>query len=190
MAIGGFSMTLSSCRGVECDALIDDPVTLNVPQDKEATGFSRARQAIRAIRGGPVSACGTKEFSAEDDTGAGQAQDEPGVAAKAQSLRGLPALDAHTHHLMTRTRNHRSGAASSRRGGALIAGELDPGNRRRTGKATLARRRGAADGDFGRVRPRLRGGSMRIAAAALSQQLHEQPINRGLLMAALRGASS
>lgn len=104
-------MTLSSCRGVECDALIDDPVTLNVPQDKEVTGFSRARQAIRAIRGGPVSACGTKEFS-------------------------------------------------------------------------------TADGDFGRVRPRLRGGSMCIAAAGLSQQLHEQPIDRGLLMAALRGASS
>lgn len=92
-------MMLSSCRGIECDVLIDDPVTLNVPQDKEATGFSRARQAIRAIRGGPVSACGTKEF-------------------------------------------------------------------------------GAADGDFGRVRLRLHGGSMRIAAARLSQQLHEQPIDR------------
>lgn len=164
-------MTLSSWRGIECDALTDDRVTPNAPPDKEATGFSPACQPIRVIQGGTASACGTKEFDAEDDTGAGRAQDEPGVARKLESLRGLPASDTYTRHPHTRTRNHRSGAASSRRGGASIAGKRDPGNRKRTGKATLAiaapgtRRPGAAHRDLGRVQPRLRDSSMRIPAA-------------------------
>jgi hypothetical protein len=168
---GGTSMTQSSCRGVECDALIDDRVTPNAARDKEATGFSRAFQAIRAIRGGAVSPCGTKEFDAEGGVGAGQAHYEPGVAGKPESLRGLSALDTHTDHLITRTRNHRSGAASSRRGGTSIAGQLDPGNRQRAGKAAPAiagpvpRRCGAAHRDQGRVQPRLRGSSTRIETA-------------------------